>query len=127
MSARNDSGSPQIVPVTDELVTAFWGAPRYNTMRGLAAVKDGHPICIAGIYFDGDKMCAFADIREEMRKFRKTGVRMGHELAAMMTALGTDVYALADKACPNADLFLIHLGFERALPETNPELFVWRT
>jgi hypothetical protein len=69
--------TPAIVPATPDLLKRFYGDAPRRTVRALAAVLEGEPLCVAGIYRDGDRLVGFADMRPEMReRYRKTGMRM---------------------------------------------------
>lgn len=105
--------NPVIVPATPEIWERFYGEPPAKSFRALAAVLDGAPLAIAGTYVNGDCKVAFAAVKPVMReRFRKTGVRLAHEVMAMIRASGVPVVAIADPQIEPAVRFLEHLGFE---------------
>ncbi len=103
----------EIVPATADLVRAFYGKlPR--TMKALVAVVDGRPICVAGTFVNPDGVTVvFADIRDEMRAHKKTGMRMAWRVMAMVRASGVKTFAKADCNIEPAVRFLEHLGFTK--------------
>lgn len=104
--------SPEIVPATPELMERFYGKPQAVTVRALAAVLDGEPLCIAGTFTQGGVTVVFANVRPEMRKrFKKTGLRLARRV--MQMAQGR-VVAMPDGNVEAAARFLEHLGFTKA-------------
>lgn len=105
--------APNILPVTAELAVAFYGrVPR--TMKALAAVLGEQPICIAGTFVNPEGVTiVFADIKPEMRRFKKTGIRMAWRVMKAARASGVRTFALADCNIESATRFLEYLGFTR--------------
>ncbi len=93
------------------------------TVRAVAAVKDGEPICVAGVQWDGFKYVAFADGSEKFKQHPMTGLRMVRRVLGMAAALKAPVYAGADDLIAESGSFLRRIGFE----ETHtPGVFIWQ-
>jgi hypothetical protein len=112
------------MPATAEMFAQFTGKPLRHTVRALAAVLDGEPLCIAGVHCDGKRYIAFASVKPVMReRYRKTGLRMARQLIQAWGALGMPVFAAADECVEAAPRFLEHLGFR----EIRKGVYAWTT
>lgn len=114
--------NPAIVPATPEILTRFYGQPQRCSVRALAAVLDGEPICIAGTCVQGGRKVMFADVRDEMRRYPKTGVRMAKKVMDGIRADGVPVAAMADEGVESARRFLEYLGFQ----PVHDGVYAWR-
>lgn len=104
--------TPEIVPATPELMERFYGTPQQITVRALAAVLDGEPLCIAGTFTQGGVTVVFANVKPEMRtRFKKTGVRLARRV---METVSGRVVAMPDGNVEAAARFLEHLGFTKS-------------
>lgn len=113
--------SPAIVPATRDLLEQFYGHPQSRSVRALAAVLDGKPICVAGVHCDGARYIAFAEITPLMReKYPLSGMRMARRVMQMIRDLRVPVYTAADCRVEAAHRFLEHLGFAR-----KGEVYAW--
>lgn len=100
-----------IEPLTADMAHRFYGKLPIKTMRGFVAVKNGEPIGIGGIYYEGKHAVAFSEMKPEMKKDKKTIARAIRKLLAMFASAGRPVYAVCDKDEPTAAWLLARLGF----------------
>lgn len=101
-----------IIAADADLIRQFYGAPLPRTVKAYAAVKDGRPLAISGTYMDCDRTILFADISDEMRQYKKTGVALGKRVMQMIRTGGKRVIAKADENVGQSARFLEYLGFQ---------------
>ena len=105
---------PAIVPATRELLERYYGHSQSRSVRALAVVLDGEPICIGGTCRDGARVIAFAEIKPVMReRYRKTGLLLAKRVMAMIRETGVPVFTITDCNVEAAERFLEHLGFTK--------------
>jgi hypothetical protein len=98
---------PAIVPATPALVEAWYGKPAPWTLRGFAAVQDGRPLGLAGVYWIGGTPVGFSEWQPDLD--RKTIARAVRLVMGLIDGLGVPVFATA-KSEQSARL-LARLGF----------------
>ena len=82
---------PILVPVTQEIAERYWeGTPPYS-FRGIAAVLEGEPIGIAGLFRAYGKMWAFSGFKPALRPYRKVRVKAVKKLVSLLDALPCSV------------------------------------
>jgi len=102
---------PEIVPATPEIVEAYYGKRPARTFRGYAALLDGKPVGLAGIYDDGGYRTVFGDIAPELRPYRKTLARGVQIVRDLMAEQKAPIYAVESPDEPTAPALLAKLGF----------------
>lgn len=114
----------EIVPATPQLAEAFYGRPAPHSFRGWAAVRDGRPMGIAGIYIADGELVVFSDFAEGLD--RRTMVRGVHIIRQMLDEVRAPVVALQDPGSPSSPALLARLGFRPTGRERNGLLVLVR-
>lgn len=94
-------------------VATLYDGPQKRSLRAVVVTLDGEPKGLGGIYYDDDKVVAFARIKPELRAYPFAIYKAARVVMGMMERRGGTVFAVADKSVPRSDAFLEHLGFER--------------
>lgn len=101
----------EIVPATQELVAAYLGRPSPHTFKGYAAVRDGQPIGLAGIYREGSHLVAFSEVSGELKDHKRAMVEGRRLVRQMMAEVHRPVFAEVNAQEPGAPKLLARLGF----------------
>lgn len=118
---------PVFVLATQELAERYYGQRPPYGFRGYAALLDGEPIALGGLYRDGLLLLAFTEMKEPMRRFRKARARAVRLMVDLMDSVHVPVYAIVSETEPTSSALLAKLGFEQTGLETeNGELVVRR-
>lgn len=102
---------PNIRTATAQDAAAFFGkAPDYS-FRGYVADLEGEIVGIGGVFYYDGLAVAFSEMREPMRKHKKSIVKACRILTELFDKLGGNVYAVACPTEPTAPNLLARLGF----------------
>lgn len=106
-----------IVPLTREYVLEVSGDPiTWRTIRGVAALKNGVPWAIAGVYLNESRWTMFFHIKDRPEQFsfeeKRVLLRGFRMLMNMVAGSEIPVQAHADEDVPTSESFLLHLGFK---------------
>jgi hypothetical protein len=101
-------------PATAADAAAFYGQQPSHTLRGYVAVLEGKPVGIGGVFYEGDLIVAFSEMKDEYRKRKKDVARGIRLLIAMFDKLPVSVVAVANRNEPTASALLEKLGFVRS-------------
>lgn len=101
----------EIRQATSVDVAALYEGPQKRSMRALVITIDGIPKGLGGIYYEEDKIIAFARIGPELRKFPFAIYKAGRMVLKMIERRSKIVYAVADPKTERSAEFLEHLGF----------------
>lgn len=102
----------KIETLTPEIAQRFFGGSPKTTAKGFAALRDGEPLCIGGVYHSHDRTVVFANVKPEMRAYPIAGMKLARKVMEMVKSLGVTVYAMADCDVEASGRFLEHLGFK---------------
>ena len=107
------SSEPEIVPATQQLAEAYFGGQPPYSFRGFAAVLDGQPVGLAGVFRAYGKMWAFSGVKPPLRPYRKARVKGLKKLVSLLDSMPCPVYATADPEEETAPNLLARLGFRK--------------
>ena len=107
-------------PLTQDLVTRFYGKPMPRTSRGWAYLEGDDVLGVFGLCFDqpGERRIAFMEVKPEFRerigcaKSKRALIRGGRMLVEMIKRTAGTVHAAASEEIETAPSFLERLGFE---------------
>ena len=108
--------SVEIVPLTEELIISYYEC-QLPTLRGIAVLKDGEPVGIAGLLRSSTYgQVLFSDLDPEFRRrYPIQIVKMMQRLMKLADEKNWTVWADADmNETDAAERFLEHYGFEKA-------------
>lgn len=103
-------------------VAALYHGPQKRSMRAVVVTIDNVPMGLGGVYYDDDKIIAFARIRPELRAYPFAIYKAARVVMGMVKRRGATVHAVADHDIERSAEFLEHLGFERV-----GEVYQWTT
>ena len=103
--------------------TEFFGHKPVHTMRGYAVVLDGKPVALGGIHYQCGVLCAFLEIKDELRPYKTTIARMALKIRDVFD--GKEGMAVASPNEPTADRFLKWIGFEHIGSCADGEVYKW--
>lgn len=104
----------EIRPANALDVAALYDGPQKRSMRALVVTIDGVPKGLGGIYYDEDRLIAFARVLPELRAYPFAIYKAARLIGDMIARKGQYVFAVADPAIPRSGALLEHLGFEQA-------------
>lgn len=114
---------PELRLATAADVEAFYGHKPESTMRGYVAMLDGRPVGIGGITYKCGVLCAFSEIRDELRPYKVSIMKFGRKIVQLFgDAPGM---AVASRDEPGSERFLTALGFEHVATLDEGELYRW--
>lgn len=116
--------TPIIRRATAADVTSWYGKPVERSMRAIVAEIDGRAIGLAGYAFDGERMIAFSEMKDELRQHKKTILRAAREYMRMLREYKVPVVAIANQNEKSAVFFLLHIGFKHLQTYQGREIFV---
>lgn len=114
------SESPKVRPLNKADLLEFYDTLPRASVRGIAAELNGETIAVAGVMMASPPL-AFSYIRDELREYPKTILRMGRSFVNIMDYYDSVIYAEADPDEENAAAFLKWVGFEHV----EGEVFAW--
>jgi N-acetylglutamate synthase-like GNAT family acetyltransferase len=112
-----------IRPATAEDLESFYGSSPKRSMRAFVGVMDGKPVGLAGIYYWGNQVVAFSEVKPEMP--RHAIGRGALKVLSMIRRMGVPVLALAQGDIPGAPEFLKRCGFEHVDTTCQGEVYRW--
>lgn len=102
----------EIVPLTHEHLTAFYGeAGRQPSVKGVACLVDGDVAGIGGLAYLGGKVLAFCELKEAARPFKTAIHRSAVRLLAEARQRHRMIVAECDEREERAREWLSRLGF----------------
>lgn len=101
----------EIVPANEELVRAYYGKEPPWTFRGYAAVSEGKPVGLAGVYREGAHLVAFLDAGPTLRESKRKMVEGRRLLRKLMDDARRPVFAKMNAREPTAPALLRRAGF----------------
>lgn len=101
----------EIAPATSDLVRAYLGKDSPRTFQGYAALKDGKPVGLSGIYREGPHLFAFLNLDPEARAERRDLVKGRRLLSDLLDQAGRPVFARMNADEPTAPKLLERMGF----------------
>ncbi len=111
-----------LVPATPEILAAHYPEPLPQTVRAIAAVKDGRVMGIAGFYHGKAGAVVFADLSDELRKAPRVLINGARWIFSTLKDKRFSVFAKCDERIEAAERFLLHLGFKRI----DNDFFEWQ-
>jgi len=100
-----------IVPATPDLARAYYGKEPPWTFQGYAAVMDGKPVGLAGVYREGVHLVAFFDAAPALRASKRVAVQGRRLLRKLMDDARRPVFAKMNAREPTAPALLRRAGF----------------
>lgn len=122
-SDAQDRPRPELVPLTREIATAYYGQPPKHTMRGYAVLLNGRPVAVGGLTYRCGVLCAFSEMTDEFRSYRLSIARFARRVGSLFG--GAPGVAVANPEEPTAARFLEWLGFEHAATSKEGEVYRW--
>jgi hypothetical protein len=114
---------PILKPLTLADATAFYGSRPQHTMRGYAVMLDGKPVALGGITYRCGMLCAFSEMKDELRPYKVSIARFARRVEGLFgKAPGM---AIANPAEPGSGRFLQWLGFEHVATTKEGEVYRW--
>lgn len=102
-------------------IETFFGKPMKETMRAIVISVDGRPSGVIGMAFEGDRMRAFSECREELAPYLKSmPVLRAIKAAQAMFASSVKPVIAVREGCSG---ILERLGFV----QVDEELYLWRS
>ena len=105
-----------VLPATVEDMETFYGFRHRRTVRAFAFVEDGDVQGIVGMCVNTRPLVGFLTLREDLRerlsRYPRPLIRVVQRLQQHAASLGLPIVVEADAAVPQADRFIVAMGFE---------------
>jgi hypothetical protein len=95
-------------------------------MRAYAALVDGEPAAVAGVYYYPDQVVAFSRIKPEYEHLKIGLGRAALKVLRMLQDMNVPVLAVAEPGKETAPAFLERCGFDHMKTTKQGEVYVWR-
>lgn len=105
----------EIVPINADMIREFYGEGQSPTIRGIAAIQEGHVIAVAGIFRMEFGWMLFSDMKPEFLQDKRAIVRSVRELRKLIETVLLPVYAKVDENAEGADTLIEHVGVKKWL------------
>jgi hypothetical protein len=96
-------------------------------MRVLVVDLEGELLGIAGLVYHPGQMLAFSSMKDEMRRYPVTIMKVAKRMAQMIERHGRSVVAVASNTAKNSDAFLQRVGFEFIGETSDGRVYRWQT
>jgi hypothetical protein len=122
----SDSNRMEIRPATAEDIEAVYGSFPRKTMRAYAALYDGKPVAVAGVYYYPDQVVAFSKILPEYAHLKAGLGRGALKVLRLLKEINKPVLAVAEPSIPTSPEFLERCGFEYIMTNSQGRVYAWR-
>lgn len=102
----------------------FYGKPQGVTMRGYVVYLDGKPVAVGGVSYQCGVLCAFADVKDELRPYKVSIMKFARKVGGLFH--GMPGMAIASPNEPNSGKLLEWLGFKYVTTCADGEVYEWR-
>lgn len=101
----------ELVPATGEMLRVFYPDGLRQSVRALAAVRDGEVLGIVGVYPADGRQAVFMEVKDELRKHPRVFIRGARIVMQWIRNARMPTHAMCDQSIEAAERFLVHYGF----------------
>lgn len=106
---------------TPEDVRIYYDGEPRPTLQAVVLEVDGELLAMGGIYYHGNRIIAFSDLKPGAEKYGLSIMRGSKMIVELMRKKRRPIYAVREEGLDSAPGFLAHFGFEQT-----GEYYEWR-
>lgn len=114
-------------PATMELAKQFYGSDQpIKSFKGYVAMIDDRVIGVAGLFYDGNYIVLFSDMKDEFRKYKKSIAKSLIKINEYIRKFDHPIYAVAKTDESLSEKILLKMGFIYQCESAGGKVFLRR-